>query len=376
MKKILVVKGTYLPSLESGGPVRSTINLIDLLGSEYDIRVVCYNCGHDGKPYVGIKLYEWNTIRGQQVYYIERSGYTKELLKKLIQEFDIVYIWGCFDDYARRILELKRKKQITASVVIASMGIFSPKAFKIHYAKKKSYMMMMTLLGMFRDVYWSVSTEMEAKELSQQVYTNRSHIFIAKDLPREIKGDVPKKEKQKGQLKICWISRIDRKKNLAKAIQILQKIKSNIHFTIYGPVFDPKYFEECEKKLDKLPYNVTYEIKGYIDSEQVLEALKNEQVFLFPTLGENYGHVIQEALSAGCPVILSDQTPWQDLEENQSGYVFPLEEEDKFVQAIENYAAMEANEFQSHVEKAFRYAKKQVEISMSETGYRRIFDEL
>jgi glycosyltransferase involved in cell wall biosynthesis len=34
---------------------------------------------------------------------------------------------------------------------------------------------------------------------------------------------------------------------------------------------------------------------------------------VFPTLGENFGHVIAESLSASCPVICSDQTPWNDV---------------------------------------------------------------
>ena len=32
--------------------------------------------------------------------------------------------------------------------------------------------------------------------------------------------------------------------------------------------------------------------------------------FVFPTRGENFGHVIAESLSASCPVVCTDQTPW------------------------------------------------------------------
>ena len=33
-------------------------------------------------------------------------------------------------------------------------------------------------------------------------------------------------------------------------------------------------------------------------------------LFVFPTLGENFGHVIYESLMCGTPVLVSDNTPW------------------------------------------------------------------
>ena len=55
--------------------------------------------------------------------------------------------------------------------------------------------------------------------------------------------------------------------------------------------------------------------------------------FFFPTLGENYGHVIYEALDSGCPVLISDQTPWRGLSEVGAGWDLPLDKPDLFRQA-------------------------------------------
>jgi glycosyltransferase involved in cell wall biosynthesis len=45
----------------------------------------------------------------------------------------------------------------------------------------------------------------------------------------------------------------------------------------------------------------------------VREVFSRYDAFVLPTLGENVGHVIAESLSASCPVICSDETPWTDL---------------------------------------------------------------
>ena len=48
----------------------------------------------------------------------------------------------------------------------------------------------------------------------------------------------------------------------------------------------------------------------------------------------NFGHVIAEALSVGCPVIISDQTPWNDVEKYNAGWALAIDKEQLFVNAI------------------------------------------
>ena len=45
-------------------------------------------------------------------------------------------------------------------------------------------------------------------------------------------------------------------------------------------------------------------------------------IFLFPTRGENFGHVVAEALSVGCPVLTTPTTIWTDLLTSGGGSVF------------------------------------------------------
>lgn len=369
--------GRYLPGYKDGGPVRTTKNIIDQLGDEYDIRVACYDRdAGDSEQYPGIKLYDWNHVGKGLVYYVPERGFTDRTILNLAKQVDIIYIWGCYDIYARRILKLKRLNLIKNKVVLASMGLFSPQAFRIKYLKKKTVTTIMNFLGVFRKVYWSVTSEMEKKELQQHVWAKDEQIYIAEDLPRIVDPQPIKKIKKKNVLKVVWISRIAPKKNLVRAIEILENcnVQTQIYFTIYGPVFDEKYWKKCQKELDKLPQNIKWEWKGNLDSEKVVETLKQYHIFLFPTLGENFGHVIQEALSAGCPCIISDQTPWQDLEKNNAGYIYKLEDMQGFVYALEKYAKMDQGEYELCCKSALKYAEKKCEESIINTGYKKIFD--
>ena len=63
-------------------------------------------------------------------------------------------------------------------------------------------------------------------------------------------------------------------------------------------------------------------------------------MFFFPTLGENFGHVIHESLAAGTPVLISDQTPWVGLSEKGAGWELPLDNKSAWVNIITTYFSL------------------------------------
>lgn len=375
-KDILIIMGRYLPGYKDGGPVRSVKNLVDYLGKEYNFKILTCDRDHgDERMYPNIKVNDWNEVGNANVYYVPPKGFKMSLIKELANKCDLVYCCGCFNDYAINTLLLKRLNMIKVPVIVAAMGLFSPMEFRLKYEKKKLFTTLFNLTGMFKKIYWSATSDMEIDEIKQQVWTS-DNFFIAEDLPRKVDKTQIVKEKESGKLKVVWISRIAPKKNLKQAIQILHKVKGDIEFTIYGPKHVTEYWEECEEELNKLPSNVKWCWRGNVESENVVKTLKEHHVFLFPTLGENYGHVIQEALSAGCPVILSDQTPWKDLEENQVGFICRLGEEEKFIEAINSYVYLDKEKFKKVSNNTVKYVLKNNKQKIKNNGYKNMFNSI
>ena len=60
------------------------------------------------------------------------------------------------------------------------------------------------------------------------------------------------------------------------------------------------------------PRSVAY--TGEATHRDLQRRLSTYDVMILPTLGENFGHIIVEAWAAGCPVLISDRTPWRRLE--------------------------------------------------------------
>jgi glycosyltransferase involved in cell wall biosynthesis len=147
-----------------------------------------------------------------------------------------------------------------------------------------------------------------------------------------------------GPLRIAFLSRIDRKKNLAFAIETVGRLSTPARLEIFGPVTDATYWTECQDLIRQLPVHVSAYYRGVIPNADVTVTLAAYDLFFLPTLGENFGHAILDALEAGVPVLISDRTPWRDLQARHAGWSLPLDPPDAFVAAIERYARSDVAE--------------------------------
>ena len=155
--------------------------------------------------------------------------------------------------------------------------------------------------------------------------------------------EVPSKAQAKvaGKLNAVFVSRVAAKKNLLTAIEIVAAVKGDVSFHIYGPLSDSDYWEKCRRAMAQCGASVRVEYKGALAHEKVLETLASYDAFVLPTLGENFGHVILESLLAGCPVLISDQTPWRGLREKKAGWDLPLPAQERFVEVLQRVAEMD-----------------------------------
>ena len=94
--------------------------------------------------------------------------------------------------------------------------------------------------------------------------------------------------------------------------------------------------------------------------EQLLQEMAQHDLFLLPTLGENFGHAIVEALHAGCPVLISDKTPWRNLESKCAGWELPAEEAGCFRDVVQRCIDMDEQEHRRWRDGAQRLAESVV----------------
>jgi glycosyltransferase involved in cell wall biosynthesis len=148
-----------------------------------------------------------------------------------------------------------------------------------------------------------------------------------------------------GKLRVLFIARIVKHKNLAFALQTLEQVAGEIEFNIYGPLGDDLYWHQCEKLISKMPENIRVKYCGGLAHDEVFDTLRQHHLFFLPTLSESFGHAIAEALRAGCPVLISDQTPWRNLEQRCAGWDVPLSRQERFQQILRRCVEMDQATF-------------------------------
>lgn len=94
---------------------------------------------------------------------------------------------------------------------------------------------------------------------------------------------------------------------------------------------------------------------------------------MFPTLSENYGHVIAEALVTGCIPIISDQTPWSDINETNAGWALSLSDKNKFVHAIQEVVDMNDVEIQDSRNAIASYLEDKLRLNELKRRYLSVF---
>ena len=115
---------------------------------------------------------------------------------------------------------------------------------------------------------------------------------------------------------------------------------------------------------------------GPKDYDEIIDILSKYHVFLLPTKGENFGHVIQEAFLAGCPVIISDQTPWNNLERIKVGHDFPLKMREAYIETIKTYINMEQSMYNSLSDKSYEYGIRKISTQTAIEEHIEMFNNL
>lgn len=347
--KILIISDFFLPGFKSGGGMRTVVNTVQRLQDAFEFYVITRD--HDGFsdrfPYPNIEYGKWNIVAGAKVHYLASSEITPWRIAELVRSCrpDAVYLNSVFSTlsvffFIYRLFGLFNG----IPVGLAACGELFPSALAKGHLKKRVFVFVARMLRLYRGVTWRASDENEKTAIEALRF---SPVLIAPDLTVSIHRRVAwSSQKMRGSLRLLYFSRIDPIKNLEFLLSLLPTVRGALSLTIVGPNEDRGYLRRLQGVAADLPDRISVEFVGPKTHLELGEMIPDFDFFVLPTLGENFGHVIAEALSASLPVLISDRTPWRGLANRQAGFDLALEDRAVWTRTLNRLVDMEEEELE------------------------------
>lgn len=347
MKKnnfLFIVRG-YYPSIRYGGPPISVMNLVDNIVEYFNIYIITNDKEKGSKlRHKNIKD-GWNVFNRYKIMYLDDKHYSFTFLNKIVDEVspNIIYINSFFE--FRLLIYLGHISKINnIPLLIAPRGQLLKNALRFKSIKKTLFIKFFVFFLPKKNIFFQATSSEEFKQI-KSLLNPRNKLFLLDNIPSNFTFNPKPSYKIENELKIVFYSRIHPKKNIIFAIDILQKISGNIIFDIYGYIESNAYWDKVKSASKSLPNNIKINYKGELTREQIPKTLSKYNLFFLPTLSENYGHVISEALFANLPVLLSDQTPWFPNSNYDILWAYPLSDKNQFINKIQELVYLDQKEY-------------------------------
>src|SRR6185437_12200293 len=361
-KRILVLVDWFAPGYKAGGPIQSCVNFSFAMKNDYSIYVLTTDTDHgETHPYTGITSGRWTNDMDPdiRVFYLEKTAVSAKRIREQIDAVhaDYVYLnhmWSPL--FVLYPLWLKFSGRLKGEIVLCPRGALYESALSVKRWKKKPILSLFRWLQLDKRILFHATNERERSAILQHLPGSR--VLIADNLPNMHQPPFKSLPKERGNLRCIFIARIVPIKNLQFLLGALEKVKAEVELSIIGPIEDQAYWKECTQKIAQLPANINVDYLGPMRNDELMAILQHHHLFALPTTGENFGHSIFEALLAGRPVLISDQTPWLGLAGQKAGWDLPLADPDAFTRVIEDVAQQDQEVFDYWAQSAWTYAHK------------------
>ncbi|MEO0882819.1 MAG: glycosyltransferase [Pseudomonadota bacterium] len=377
--RITVAFGASGRAQPASGPIQSLRALLDRLKSDFEFSFVGDQSIRPSELHP-LPADTWTYEKQVRYFWFSKDGRSKARKAITRESHDsILHLNSFFDrDFTLPIL-WKRKFGLIPKrpIILSPHGELAPGALSFKAVRKRTYISLVRSFRLLDHVWLHATSDLEKNQIGDLDLPCQG-VFVAKNCRRLLpKPDFATRRRDPhAPLRIVFLSRIDRKKNLDFALHCLRHVTVPVEFDIYGPASDAAYARQCQCLATDLPNHIRVAWKGSISHEHVPKTLASYDLFFLPTHGENFGHAIDEAFMSGLPALLSDKTPWRDLAAAAAGWDLPLGDPTSFAVKIEAMAAMDANTHLQLRIGARKLAERTYHKSRAVEDHRTMFDHV
>ena len=355
MKRVLIV---------FNHPAPYKVRLFNELSKTFDLHVIFERCSNKdrNKSFYFEEKYNFTTHRINGIK-VGKEGFVSCGIKKHLKhnKYDLIIMNGYSHFAEMNAIRWMKKHQVPYILYINGGTIKKESCLK---RKIKSYF----IAG--AKAYFSPDEESNKYLVHYGAQPERIFAYPYSTIyEHEILNNKPNKDKIRNDLNIKFekvfvsAGQLIERKNYLALVKEWKKFPENYGFFLIG---DGKQRKEIENLIETENIkNVV--LTGFLSREQMFKYFQASDAFLFPSKEDIYGHVINEALSQGIPVISTEHvnSAIKLIKNDENGFLLNELEGEKFNKAVEEILKLDA--FNSCIEVAKqntieKMAKRHVEM--------------
>lgn len=340
--RVLVSAPLFPPAFRGGGPIRTLAALVDTAPDDVQVAVVCGDRDLGGDERLPVPRRAWLPQGRARIHYVDRRR-PDAVLRALASAPppDLVYVNGLFDPvFSILVRGWARARRLP--VLLAPRGELAPAALALRAGRKRAFLRLAAAARLDEGVVWHASTEREARDV-RAVMGDEATVVVREDdhaLPQR----AMRSHADDGPLRLAFVSRLVPNKGLGVLLAALARVDEPWTLDVHGIAEDAEHAARCRALAAAPPLAGRVRMHGALEPHAVRDAFAGHDLFAFPTAFENFGHVIAEALSVGCPVLAADTTPWTSRLAAGAGDVVGGLDPDAWAERIAAWARLGAAE--------------------------------
>lgn len=231
------------------------------------------------------------------------------------RRWDIVHIHGIWSPILHKVVRWARRNEIP--IVWSPHGMLRRNALRMKRFKK--------LLGLIAYQWWDlrwaslihVCSEQERMDLCR-LHLNRPLVTIPLGIDVQ-DGAISPKRSGSGRL-ILYLGRINRGKGLIRLVDAWSRLRRPGWRVCIAGYNEGGVEEELRARVFQLGMSEMFDFPGPMYGAEKMDLMASADLFVLPSMSENFGSVVIEALSQRTPVIATKETPWSALRDNNCGW--------------------------------------------------------
>ncbi|MAW21506.1 MAG: hypothetical protein CMD16_03825 [Flavobacteriales bacterium] len=332
--KICIVSSSFFPATFYGGPISSTWGISRQIVRN-GIKVYVSTTNANGKEKLDIKTNE----------YIKKEGvFIKYYREEIINRFSLSFILGIYSDIKKAdvvyiqylfhytvLFSLIYSVFLNKKIILCARGSLSGFTLSNQHKLLKLVWLRLFIRPFSRKIIWQASSYLEKEDIKRR-FPNA----IVEVIPDGVDFSSFQNSKIISKEDMFFRYTSKRVNNLSSIFFSMGRLHEIKGFDVLIDAFslylnkdqaakliiaggDDGFRSKLESQIEDLRVQESVFLIGEVSFDDKKVLLNNCDYFTLASRFESFGIVIAEALSCGKPIILSNKTPWHDLEENKCG---------------------------------------------------------